>query len=242
MRDAHRPQAETTLPADGNHLIARLSRRGREHLLTVCEPVQLQAGVLLCKAGEQVRHVYFPDNCFISLLTSIEGGPGIEVGMVGREGMLGAQLALGLTNAPLHGLVQGSGTARRVAVLPFRRELALNPALHGILDRYLYVLMAQLSLSGACTRFHRLGPRLARWLLMNHDRAHSDTFHLTQEFLASMLGVRRVGVTRAAGDLQRRGLILYHRGEITVLDRSGLEAAACGCYAADQGVYDRVFG
>lgn len=192
---------------------------------------------MLCEAGEVTRHVYFPDDCYISLVTRIAGEPGLEVGMVGREGMLGAQLVLGVNTTPLHALVQGPGTAWRIEAARFRRELARGKALDSILRRYIQVLMGQLATSAACTRFHKVGPRLARWLLMSQDRAHSSTFHLTQEFLAYMLGVRRVGITAAAGDLHRRGLIRYQRGLITVLNRRGLEAAACGCYAADRRGY-----
>ena len=160
--------------------------------------------------------------------------------MVGREGMLGAQLALGLTTAPLHALVQGRGTAWRIGTAAFRRELALSAALQRRLNRYLYVLMAQLAASAACLRFHQIGPRLGRWLLMSQDRAYSDTFPVTHEFLAYMLGVRRVGVTVAAGALQRQGLIEYRHGELRVLDRAGLELAACGCYAADRKTYSEM--
>jgi CRP-like cAMP-binding protein len=119
----------------------------------------------------------------------------------------------------------------------FRREQVASLALQRILDRYLYVLMAQLAASAGCLRFHQISPRLARWMLMSQDRAHADSFHITHEFLAYMLGVRRVGITFAAGTLQRAGLIEYRRGEITVLDRHGLEAAACSCYAADRQAY-----
>ena len=162
--------------------------------------------------------------------------------MVGREGMLGVWLALDVTDTPLRAIVQGSGSAWRIAALPFRRELARSPALRRILDRYLCVLMAQLAASAACLRFHRIEPRLARWLLMTQDRAHADRFHVTHDFLAYMLGVRRVGVTMAAGALQERGQIAYHRGELVVLDRAGLEASACSCYAADRRVYAAVMG
>ena len=225
-----------------NHLIALLPRRERLRLLAISELVQLELGVVLCEPGEATRHVYFPEDSFISLVTTLENEPMLEVGMVGREGMLGVQLMLGVTTTPLHALVQGAGTARRIEAMPFRRELAMSKALQRTLNRYLYVLMAQLATSAACTRFHSVGPRLGRWLLMSQDRAHSDSFHLTHEFLAYILGVRRVGITRAAGDLQRRGLIQYYRGEITVLDRAGLEAAACGCYVADRLAYDRLLG
>src|SRR4029450_6383931 len=152
--------------------------------------------------------------------------------MVGREGMLGARLVLGVDTVPFHAVVQGAGRARRIRAAPFRRELARSKALQRTLGRYVYVLMAQLATSAACTRFHSVGPRLARWLLMSQDRAHSDSFHLTHEFLAYMLGVRRVGITGAAHDMQRRGLVQYRRGDITVLDRAGLEARACGCCIA----------
>jgi CRP-like cAMP-binding protein len=225
-----------------NHLIALLARRDRMRLIAISESVQLELGTMLCQPGQPTRHVYFPNDSFISLVTAIEGEPGLEVGMVGREGMLGAQLVLGVSSIPLHAVVQGAGTARRIAAAPFRRELAASKALQNALNRYLYVLMAQLATSAACTRFHSVGPRLARWLLMTQDRAHAESFHLTHEFLAHMLGVRRVGITGAASDLQRRGLIGYHRGEITVVDRAGLKEAACGCYAADQRAYDRMLG
>jgi CRP-like cAMP-binding protein len=225
-----------------NHLIALLPRRDRLSLVAACEPVRLEAGTVLCEPGEPTRHVYFPKDCFISLVTAVEGEPGLEVGMVGREGMLGAQLALGVRAIPLHALVQGAGTAWRIAAAPFRRALSDSKALQLSLNRYVYVLMAQLATSAACTRFHRVEPRLARWLLMTQDRAHSDSFHLTHELLAHLLGVRRVGITGAACDLQRHGLIRYRRGDITVLDRAGLEAAACSCYAADRRAYDATLG
>jgi CRP-like cAMP-binding protein len=197
---------------------------------------------VLCEPGTPTRHVYFPTDGFISLVTLIDGHPGLEVGMIGREGMLGAQLALGVATQPLRALVQGPGLAWRIGTVAFHRELARSPALQHGLHRYLYVLMAQLAASAGCLRYHLIGPRLARWLLMSQDRAHADRFHVTHEFLAYMLGVRRVGVTAAAGALQRRGLIAYHRGDLTVLDRPGLEAAACGCYAAHRLAYAELLG
>lgn len=225
------------MSAPENHLIDSLPRKDRARLLAICEPVQLVLGEIVCEPGKPTRHVYFPTHGFISLLASIDGRPGVEVGLVGREGMLGSQLALGVATVPLHALVQGAGAAWRITAAAFRDELTHGTALQQILHRYVYVLMAQLASSATCLRFHQIGPRMARWVLMSQDRAHSDSFHLTQEFLAYMLGVRRVGVTQAASALQRDGLIEYHHGSMTVLDRSGLEKAACGCYAADGKVY-----
>jgi len=220
-----------------NHLIERLPRKDRLRLLAACEPYPLVLSEVLCEPGKATRHVYFPIDGFISMVAPIGGRPALEVGMIGREGMLGAQLALGVATVPLHAVVQGPGTAWRIGAVAFRNELAHSAALQKLLNRYLYVLMAQLAGSAACVRFHEIGPRLARWLLMSQDRAHTERFHVTHEFLAYMLGVRRVGVTAAAGALQRSGLIGYHRGEVTVLDRGGLEAAACACYADDRQAY-----
>jgi CRP-like cAMP-binding protein len=220
-----------------NQLIARLPRKSRSSLLDLCEPIQLTMAEVLCNGGQPIRHVYFPVGGFISLVTLLDGKPVLEVGMVGCEGMIGAQVALGVSDEPLHAVVQGPGSAWRIGRLAFRRELASNPALQQSLNRYLHVVMTQLARSAACLRFHLLGPRLARWLLMTQDRAQSDRFRVTHEFLAFMLGVRRVGITQAAAALQRQGLVKYHRGDITILDRSGLEKAACGCYAIDRKAY-----
>jgi len=225
-----------------NDLIEHLPRKDRARLLALAEPAPLVLGEVLYRTGEPTRYVYFPLDGFISLVAPIDGEPSIEVGMVGREGMLGAQLVLGVSAVPLHALVQGPGSALRIGTRAFRGELADSAALRRLLDRYVYVLMAQLAGAAACLRFHQIGPRLARWLLMSQDRAHADRFHVTHEFLAYMLGVRRVGVTAAAGALHRQGLIDYRRGELTVLDRCGLEAAACDCYADDRKVYAELLG
>ena len=154
--------------------------------------------------------------------------------------MVGVQVLSGVLVQPLHALVQGPGSAQRIKIDAFRRELEKGGALRRLLGRYLYVLMSQLASSAGCIRSHPIDARLGRWLLMMHDRAHADRFNVTHEFLAYMLGVRRVGITDAAGRMQRKGLIEYHRGRVSVLDRPGLEAAACTCYAADRQVYARI--
>ena len=225
------------MPPVENRLIARLPRRDRKALLAACEPVQLLLSEVMCESGRPAQHAYFPTNGFISLVALADGQPRLEVGMVGNEGMLGAHLALGVRTAPLHGLVQGPGEAWRIDATAFVQQLAGSEALRRVMNLYLYVLMAQLASTAACLRYHLIAPRLARWLLMSHDRAHEDHFHVTHEFLAYMLGVRRVGITIAAGTLQRLGLIEYQRGDITVLNRSGLEAASCSCYGADRKAY-----
>jgi CRP-like cAMP-binding protein len=220
-----------------NQLIARLPRKSRLNLLKLCEPVQLKMTDVLCDGGRPIRHVYFPVESFISMVTMLDGKPVLEVGMVGREGMLGAQMALGVTGEPLHAVVQGPGAAWRIGTSAFQRELDRNKALRATLGQYLHVTATQLAGSAACLRFHQIGPRLARWLLMTQDRANSSTFRVTHEFLAFMLGVRRVGITTCAAALQRQGLVKYYRGDVKILRRSGLEKAACSCYARDRKIY-----
>ncbi len=225
-----------------NHLIALLPKRHRDRLMAQCETVDLVFGDLVCEAGKPLRHVYFPINGFISLLAIDSEDAQLEVGMVGREGMLGVHHVLGVAQAPLKALVQGAGLSLRMASETFRAELKLNPPLQAVLSRYIHVCMQQLASAAVCLRFHELGPRLARWLLMTHDRAHSDEFHVTQEFLSSMLGVRRVGVNAAARALQSQGLIIYHRGDMQVLDRARLETTACSCFAKDRLAYVKQLG
>ena len=224
-----------------SRLIEGLPSKQRKQLLNGCEPVDLVFGNGLHEANQPIRHVYFPLSGFVSLVTTLDGHQPLEMGLIGNEGMLGATLALGIGQAPMRAVVQGSGSALRISSQLFKQELLSSPALLRALNRYLYVVMTQLSQSAACTHFHEIEPRLARWLLMTHDRAHADHFHLTHEYLADMLGVRRSGVSIAAAAMQARGLISYSRGEIHILDRAGLELAACECYAALQADYRAQF-
>jgi len=215
-----------------NRLIEGLPREARNRILRLCEPVHLAFGTVLCEADQRLRHVYFPLTSLVSLVAAVGNHPPIEIDLIGDEGMLGVTLALGVDTARLRGVVQGSGTALRMTARQLRRELRSSRYLRRTLNRYVFVLLAQQSKSIACTRFHEVKARLARWLLMTHDRAHAGHFHLTHQYLADMLGVQRSAVTIAAGGLQQRKLIRYTRGEISILDRRGLEAASCECYRA----------
>ena len=224
-----------------NRLLDRLPAEDRARVLGGCERVELAFPEILAEPGDAIPHVYFPIGAYISLLTPMGGANNLEVALAGDEGVYGVPIALGVDLSPVHALVQGSGTAWRMDAATFRLELARVPTLRNCVDRYIYVLMSQIIQTAGCTRFHVVEQRLARWLLMTADRAHSSSFHLTHEFLAYMLGVRRVGITEAASALQERKLIGYSRGAVTVRDRRGLERASCACYRSDLSIYDRVF-
>lgn len=228
--------------AVNNRLIASLPLIDQQRLLARCEPFNLAFAEVVTEAGKQMEHAIFPTRSFVSLVAPVDGRANLEVGLVGNEGMLGATAILGLNASPLHAVVQGAGPALRMTLANFLHELELSPALRKLVKCYLYVMIGQLAQTAACTHFHVVEERLARWLLMTQDRANSSDFHVTHEFLAYMLGVRRVGVTRAATSLQNRQLISYRRGNIRILDRDALEAASCSCYAEDRATYNRVMG
>jgi CRP-like cAMP-binding protein len=223
-------------------LLKALPSSDLRRMLAGFETVELAFADVLYTPGERLSQVYFPTTSFISLIMPVNSSASIEVGLVGNEGMFGIPLVLGVDVSPVRAVVQGAGSALRMDAPGFCRELGRSQALQREIDRYVFVHLTQLAQTAACTRFHVVEARLARWLLMTQDRAHADAFHVTQEFLALMLGVRRVGVTKAASALQKRNLIHYSRGDITVLDRRGLKAASCGCYRADRESYDRILG
>ncbi len=213
-----------------NKILGALSRPDARRLVASCTVLELGYGDVLFEPGERLQYVYFPTTGLVSLLTPVSGEASVEVGLVGNEGMAGISLLLGIQVSPVRGLVQGAGSALQMKASVFRSAIKQSPRLQRELNSYLYCLMAQVAQTAACNRFHGVGQRLARWLLMTQDRLQSNTFYLTQDFLGHMLTVRRVGVTAAAGLLRRQSLISYLRGNITILDRRGLERASCDCY------------
>lgn len=213
-----------------NQLLAALPGKDYHCLLAGLEPVTLTFGEVLYEPGKPIRHVYFPADSLVSLLAAADGHLPLEVGMVGREGMLGIPVALGINVSPARALVQGTGTALRMTSAHFRNEHGKHGSLHRELNRYIHERLVQITQAAACNRFHPIENRLARWLLMARDRLETNHLFLTQELLGHMLGVLRVAVTNAAGALMQRKLIHYSRGEIIILDGNGLEAAACQCY------------
>jgi CRP-like cAMP-binding protein len=223
-----------------NRLLESLPRKERERIVAGCECVELSFAEKLSIPGGAIGHVHFPTGGFVSLLTAVPDGGQLEVALVGNEGMVGLPVAMGVATAQEHALVQGAGPALRMSTARFRRAMSESASLRRTLGNYMYARFGQLARAAACNRFHVVESRLARWLLMTADRAHSDSFNITHGFLATMLGVRRVGVTTAASSLKRIKLIRYQRGFLEILDREGLEKVACGCYRADLDNYKSV--
>ena len=213
-----------------NKLLAALPRADYARIASHLEPVTLTFGEVLYEAGDTIKHVYFPSDALVSLLTLVDRHHALEVGMVGSEGMVGISFALGVDVSPVRAMVQGAGIALRMKAGRFRIELNQTAPLQKQVSLYTHALMAQIAQTAACNRFHEVEARLARWLLMTRDRVGSNDFHLTHEFLGDMLGVRRVGVTKAAHALKAQKLIDYSRGNIHIIDNQALERAACSCY------------
>jgi CRP-like cAMP-binding protein len=213
-----------------NRLLAALPPGTYRRMSSALEQVTLEFGQVLNEAGDALEHVYFPLDCLVSLLAAVDDGDALEVGLVGRESLTGMPLALGHPTSPVRELCQGAGSALRMPAKRFLAELGRTPKLRRLVDRCVFVAMSTAMQIAACNKSHLLEARFARWLLMVRDRLGRDEFHLTQDFLARMLGVRRAGVNEAAGALQRRKLIDYRRGNIKLLDTPGLRPVACSCY------------
>ena len=213
-----------------NRLLATLPKKEYQRLLPGLKRTTLTFGEVLYDPDDIIRHVYFPNDSIISLLSAVADRSTLEVGMVGKEGMAGLSVFMGVNVSRTRALVQGAGSAMRMTSAAVRQEANHLGALHRLLHRYTHSLMTQIAQSSACNRFHTVDARLARWLLMTSDRLGKDKFRLTQDFMSNMLGVRREGVNKAAGALQSAKLISYSRGQLEILNHSGLEAVACVCY------------
>ena len=214
-----------------NRLLATLPKNEYKRLLPALKTVKLVFGDILNEPGDTIRYVYFPNDSVISLISIVSTTASLEVGMVGNEGMSGLAVFMGVKSSSTRDVVQGSGSAMRMSSANLRQEANRLGGLHRLLHRYSHSLLTQVAQSSACNRFHLVDARLARWLLMTSDRMGKKEFSLTQGFLSTMLGVRREGVNKAAGALQESKLIGYSRGMITILNRRGLEATSCACYA-----------
>jgi len=223
-------------------MLAALPNADRRRILSNCETVELVVADVLYAPWEPLDYIHFPTTGVVSLTLSTGDTAAFEVGLVGGEGMLGIALVLDADISPERAVVHAAGSALRMNAMALRTELRRSEALRSEVDRYVQIRLSQLAQSAICAHFHLLESRLARRLLMTQDRARANTLNVTQEVLATKLGVRRVGVTKAASALQKRRLIHYSRGDITVLDRRGLMAASCRCYKADRESYDRISG
>jgi CRP-like cAMP-binding protein len=225
-----------------NRLLARLPEEELKRLLPHLEQTSFALGQVIYESGGQQSFIYFPTTAIISLLYMMEYGSSAEMGVAGKEGLVGVALFMGGQTAPNRAVVQSAGDALRMRTNVLQEEFARGGAFQRLLLRYTQALMTQMSQTAVCNRLHTVEQQLCRWLLLSRDRLNSDELIMTQELIANMLGVRREGVTHAAGRLQERGLISYVRGRITVLDRSGLEETVCECYRVVKDEYDRLLG
>lgn len=227
-------------PQSENLILSAIVPEEYERLRPLLEVHPLRMRETLQEAGDMPEYVYFPTSGIISLLTVLENGMMIEFATVGREGTTGVPLTVGLAYSNMALISQLPGEALRMTNADFLAQIAALPSLASVINRYNGVLFAFLAQSAACNRAHHVDERCARWLLMIHDQAGGDDFRITQEFLAQMLGVSRPSVALSAGSLHKQGLISYHRGEMSILDRDGLERAACECYAVVREQFDRL--
>lgn len=225
-----------------NRLLAALSPKEFQELAPDLERVSLALTQVLYKPGDVIRYVYFPLDSLVSLLSAVDKRSTLEVGVVGNEGMTGIGIFLGVKTSRFQAVVQGAGLALRMNTSDLRRHSENNYRLKSLLQLYAHALLTHVSQSAACNRFHLVEARLARWLLATRDRLGKDEFQMTQDFLSNMLGVRREVVNKAAGNLQKRGLITYVRGILTILDNAELEAASCSCYEQIRAEYDNFLG
>lgn len=231
----------TSSPLD-NRLLAALPTEEFDRVVALMENVYLEFQQVLYEPNEPIEYVYFPNTGVVSLLTVMEDGAAIEVATVGNEGMAGLPVFLYADSIPGRAIVQVPGKGFRMSADVFKEQVPPGTPLHDLLQRYTQTLFNQVAQSAACNRLHSVEERFCRWLLMTADRVGTNQFPLTQEFLAQMLGVRRPTVSVVASILQRAGLIAYSRGKITILDRQGLEAAACECYAIVKVEFERLVG
>jgi CRP-like cAMP-binding protein len=225
-----------------NKLLAALPASELERLTPYLDLVQLKLGTVLYEAGQPLRYAYFPADSIISLMHVMENGDSAEIAMVGHEGVAGISGFVGADASPSRAQVQSAGSAHQIDKEILKREFARGGTLQYILLRYILALIIQMGQTAACNRHHSVEQQLCRWLLLSLDRLPSNQLHMTQELIASMLGVRREGITEAAGRLQDAGIIKYSRGHITVLDRAKLESKVCECYAAVKKESDRLVG
>jgi CRP-like cAMP-binding protein len=223
-----------------NRLLAALSEADRQAFQPLLEPVELSLRQVLHEVGEPITHVVFVRHGVVSLVNEPNRGEIVEVATIGPEGMVGLAVALGVPAIPTRAFVQVPGDGFRVEAAAFTAFVESRPGFRILLMRYTMALLNQIAQNASCNRLHEVQERCARWLLQTHDRVDGDTFPLTQEFLAQMLGVHRPTVSIAAGMLQRAGLISYSRGIITILDRAGLRDASCSCYGFVSQEYERL--
>ncbi len=223
-----------------NHLLAALPAEDYARVAPHLELVPMPLGDVLYEPGIELRHVYFPTNCIVSLLYVMEDGASAEIAVVGNEGVIGIALFMGGESTPSRALTQSAGYAYRLKAQLLKQEFSRSAPVMHLLLRYTQALITQMAQTAVCNRHHSVDQQLCRWLLLSLDRLQSNQLSMTQELIANMLGVRREGVTEAAGKLQHAGLINYQRGQITVLDRPGLEARACECYAVVKKEFDRL--